>query len=121
MVFLLSVMVGFALAFAGTVRAAIGLVVGALAMWIVAAHAEHWFSNQPEIYAHLVFAYFVLPFVIAPSTGALVGLTLGRPRSLHAQSRVCRLRDCFREMAAPSVLAASAAVGVTRLARRRLA
>lgn len=84
MVFLLSVMVGFALAFAGTVRAAIGLVVGALAMWIVAAHAEHWFSNQPEIYAHLVFAYFVLPFVIAPSTG----------RARRADTRATALVAC---------------------------
>jgi hypothetical protein len=140
MAFVLAVMLGFALAFAGTVRAGLGLVVGAIAMWIAASYAEHWFFNQPEIYAHLVFAYFVLPVVIAPSTGIVVGLTLGPPRHLvscalaacagcvagllvtsnYAQDNP-QLRDCFRDMAAPSVLAAAAAVFVTRLARRRVA
>lgn len=138
--FVLCVVVGFALAFAWSARAAIGLFVGAVTMWLVAAYAAHWYLNQPEIYAWLVFGYVLLPFVIAPATGVLVGVTIGPPRHLIACALAAcagcvagllvtsnyahdnpTMRECFRDMAAPSVLAASAAVVVTRLARRRVA
>jgi hypothetical protein len=109
-------------------------------MWTSSAFLADWFFNQPEIFATLVFAYFLLPFVIAPLAGTLAGLLVGGSRHLFAcagagiagciaalvvMSTSCAgpvvgLRECFREMAAPAIFSTSAAIFVAALARRRI-
>jgi len=120
-------------------RVAAGLVLTATSMWIIAAVLAHWFFNQPEIFATLVFAYFVLPFVLAPVTGVLAALVIGAPRhwfacagagvlgcvgallviGAAASGPVVGMRECFHEMAAPAILSASAAALTAALAKRR--
>lgn len=129
------------IAWARSTRVTLGLVLTALAMWTSAAVLAHWFFNQPEIFATLVFAYVILPFVIAPLSGVLAALLIGAPRHWFvcagaavlgcigalvviagaSTGPVVGMRECFREMASPAILSSSAAALTAFLAKRRVA
>lgn len=127
------------LLWARSTRLAVALVVSGFAMWTCAAVLEHWFLNQPEIFASLLFAYFLLPFVLAPLTGVGLAVLAGPPRHLFASGGaamigciagmffwssidtgpIVDMRDCWRDMAGPTSLAVSTAGFVAFLAQRR--
>ncbi|HEX5063883.1 MAG TPA: hypothetical protein VFV99_31100 [Kofleriaceae bacterium] len=126
------------LAWARSVRVTIAFAVATAVMWVSAAVLADWFFNQPEIFATLVFAYFLLPFVIAPICGVLAAVLIGPPRHLFASGcaavagcigaiavigaagPIVDLRECFHMMAAPTLLAICAATLVAVLAQRRV-
>lgn len=127
------------IAWARSARVTLGLAVTAAAMWTSAAVLAHWFFNQPEIFATLVFAYLLLPFVLAPLTGVLAALLIGARRHWFAcagagvlgcvaglvliagasSGPIVSMRECFREMAGPALLSASASALTAALAKRR--
>ena len=126
------------LGWARSARVTIAFGVATAAMWVSAAMLAHWFFNQPEIFATLVFAYFLLPFVIAPVCGVLAAVLIGPPRHLFAAGSaavagcigaiavigaagpIVDMPECFRDMAGPAVLSICAATLVAVLSQRRV-
>lgn len=126
------------LGWARSARVTVAFAVATAAMWVCAAVLAHWFFNQPEIFATLVFAYFLLPFVIAPLGGVLAAALIGPPRHLfaagcaavagclgaiamvRAAGPIVDMPECFRDMAGPAVLAICAACLAAVLAQRRV-
>src|SRR5262245_34941810 len=126
------------LAWARSWRVTVAFAVATAATWVCAAVMAHWFFNQPEIFATLVFAYFLLPFVIAPLGGVLAAVLIGPPRHLFAAGAaavagcigaiavigaagpIVDMPECFRDMAAPAILSICAATLVAVLSQRRV-
>ena len=122
-------------------RVRLAIIVTTLVTWTSAALLECFIATTwDDLIPTLVFFFIILPLVIAPGAGVLATVLVGPPR--HFFPSVCAaiagcvagmvlnqyrpsspfdlLDECFRQMAAPTILAACAAALVASIANRRV-